>query len=59
MAKTGPTYGHYVASAGRFEDIVAGRAEDCLTTSCGTMRGAPAQLNLGKAGSACGYSDLK
>lgn len=58
MAKTSPTYGHYVAWVGRFEDILAGRAGDyrikLLHNALRTDTDEP-----GKGNTDCGYSDLE
>jgi hypothetical protein len=58
MAKTSPTYGHYVAWVGRYEDIVAGREGQyrvkLLHNAARTAGDVP-----GKGSSDCGYSDLE
>jgi hypothetical protein len=58
MAKTSPTYGHYVAWVGRYEDIVEGREGQyrvkLLNNAARTDADAPGQGNTD-----CGYSDLE
>jgi hypothetical protein len=58
VAKTSPTYGHYVAWVGRYEDIVAGRPGQyrikLLHNAARTAGDVP-----GKGNSDCGYSDLE
>ncbi len=58
MAKTSPTYGHYVAWVGRFEDLLAGDGGDyrikLLHNALRTESDEP-----GKGNTDCGYSDLE
>jgi hypothetical protein len=58
MAKTSPTYGHYVAWIGRYEDIVQGREGQyrikLLNNAARTEEDVP-----GRGNTDCGYSDLE
>jgi hypothetical protein len=58
MAKSSPSYGHYVAWVGQFEDIVAGREGQyrikLLHNAARTAEDAPGEGNTD-----CGYSDLE
>ena len=58
MAKMSPTYGHYLAWVGRFEDILEGRAGQyrikLLHNANRTAKDIP-----GKGNTDCGYSDLE
>lgn len=58
VTATSPTYGHYVAWAGHFEDIVEGRSGDYrIKLFHNTMRSEADQP--GKGNTDCGYSDLE
>lgn len=58
VTATSPTYGHYVAWVGHFEDIVEGRSGDYrIKLFHNTMRSEADQP--GKGNTDCGYSDLE
>ena len=58
VAKSSPTYGHYVAWVGRFEDILAGKPGDYrIKLFHNTLRQSSDKPGQGNAD--CGYSDLE
>jgi len=58
VAKTSPTYGHYVAWVGRFEDILEGKPGDYrVKLFHNTLRSESDKP--GQGNSDCGYSDLE
>jgi len=58
VAKSSPTYGHYVAWVGGFEDILASKPGDyCIKLFHNTLRKSSDKPGQGNAD--CGYSDLE
>ena len=58
VAKSSPTYGHYLAWVGRFEDILEGKPGDYrVKLFHNTMRKESDRPGTGNAD--CGYSDLE